>query len=73
MKWSNLFGPDVNMSPADMKEFIADLTPEEYQLVDVRQPKEYEQEHIPGAMLIPVKELPDRLDELDSTKPTFVY
>ena len=56
-----------------MKNFIAEHKPEEYQLLDVRQPKEYEKEHLPGAKLIPVKELMDRLDELDPAKPTFVY
>lgn len=73
MNWRNLFASDVNMNPADMKSFIAEHKPEEYQLLDVRQPKEYEKEHIPGAKLIPVKELMDRLDELDPSKPTFVY
>ena len=28
---------------------------------------------IPGAISIPVGQLPDRLDELDATKPTVVY
>ena len=73
MNWKSLFGSDVNMSPADVKNFIAEHKPEEYQLLDVRQPKEYEKEHLPGSKLIPVKELSDRLDELDPTKPTFVY
>ena len=73
MNWKSLFGSDVNMSPADVKDFIAEHKPEEYQLLDVRQPKEYEKEHLPGSKLIPVKELTDRLDELDPAKPTFVY
>jgi rhodanese-related sulfurtransferase len=73
MNWKSLFSSDVNMSPADVKEFIAEHKPEEFQLLDVRQPKEYEKEHIPGAKLIPVKDLMDRLKELDPAKPTFVY
>jgi sulfur-carrier protein adenylyltransferase/sulfurtransferase len=45
----------------------------EYQLVDVRQPAEYRQEHIPGAALIPLGELDWRLYELDRRKPVIVY
>jgi rhodanese-related sulfurtransferase/rubrerythrin len=45
----------------------------EYQLIDVRQPSEYRQEHIPGAALIPLGELDWRLYELDRGKPVFIY
>jgi rhodanese-related sulfurtransferase len=37
---------------------------EEIVVVDVRQPEEYAAGHIPGAELIPLNELPDRLDEI---------
>ena len=73
MNLNSLFTETVNMSPADVKKFISEHSPEEYHLLDVRQPKEYEKEHIPGATLIPVKELIDRLGELTPGKPTFVY
>jgi len=43
------------------------------QLVDIRNPGEVEQGIIPGAMTIPVGQLPRRLDELDPTAPTVVY
>ncbi len=33
-------------------------------LLDVRQPDEYEQRHVPGAQLIPLAEVPDRMAEL---------
>jgi rhodanese-related sulfurtransferase len=39
----------------------------------VRQPNEYEEDHIPGANLIPMAELNDRLSEIDPTKPTIAY
>jgi rubrerythrin len=42
-------------------------------LLDVRQPGEYESEHLPGAKLIPLPELNQRLAELDAAKPTIVY
>lgn len=43
------------------------------QLVDIRNPGEVEQGAISGATLIPVGQLPNRLDELDSNAPTVVY
>jgi sulfur-carrier protein adenylyltransferase/sulfurtransferase len=64
----------VSTWPAEkVRGFLNEKTPEEYNLVDVRQPKEYEQGHLPGAHLIPVGELPNRLAELDPAKPTIVY
>jgi len=64
----------VSTWPAEkIREFLNQKSPGEYNLVDVRQPKEYEQGHLPGAQLIPVGELPNRLGELDPTKPTIVY
>ena len=43
------------------------------QLVDIRNPGETEHGTIPGAVTIPVGQLPGRLDELDSDAPTVVY
>ncbi|MCX6141051.1 MAG: rhodanese-like domain-containing protein [Candidatus Kapabacteria bacterium] len=34
-------------------------------LLDVRQPEEYAEQHIPNSILIPLGELPDRVDELE--------
>lgn len=44
-----------------------------FTLLDVRQPREYHDEHIPGARLIPLGELSDRLSEIDRNIPTIVY
>ncbi len=41
-------------------------------ILDVRQPEEYESGHIPGSTLIPLGELPDRLDELQGDEPIVV-
>ena len=56
-----------------VQDFLADKKTEDYNLVDVRQPGEYEKSHLPGAKLIPVGELQDRLRELDPKKPTITY
>ena len=41
-------------------------------LIDVRQPHEYEEFHVPGAVLIPLNELPERLAELPSVSPLYI-
>ena len=54
-----------------MGERMADVP--ELQIVDVRNPGELVEGTIPGAVNIPVGQLPDRTDELDPRKPTVVY
>ncbi len=41
-------------------------------LVDVREPDEYVAGHVPGAMLIPMGQLANRMRELDKSSPVFV-
>ncbi len=43
------------------------------QVLDVREPWEYELAHIPGAVLIPLGELVERVGELDLARPVAVY
>ena len=62
-----------SMSADEAKKLLAEKKPDEYNLVDVRQPGEYESDHIPGANLIPMAELKGRLHEIDPDKPTVVY
>ncbi len=45
----------------------------DYVLIDVRQPDEYSQGHIPGSVLIPLGEIPQRLGELPVDKDVVVY
>ena len=67
------FKPVSTWSAEKIREFLNQNSQEEYNLVDMRQPEEYEQGHLPGARLIQVGELPNRLGELDPNKPTIVY
>ena len=73
MNLKNFFTPGKNMQPDEAKVFIRKHKTSTFQLVDVRQPKEYQREHLPGAILIPLKELIDRKDELDQNKTLLVY
>ena len=60
-------------SADEVREFLREKNPEDFNLIDVRQPGEYEQGHLPGAQLIPVGELDARAKELDPNKPTVTY
>lgn len=41
-------------------------------LVDVREPNEYADGHVPGAILVPLGDVPDRVDAFRSDAPTYV-
>ncbi len=67
------FKPVSTWSVEKIRGFLNQKSQDEYNLVDVRQLEEYEIRHLPGARLIPIGELPNRLGELDPNKPTIVY
>jgi len=69
----NYFKPVSTWLPEKVRLFLKEKNSGEYNLVDVRTPEEYETGHLPGARLIPVGELADRLSELDPKKTTVVY
>ena len=73
MKWTSLFSKTSNISATDAKEYLKTHPQSSFQLVDVRQPKEYQEQHIPGAVLIPLNELGKRAGELRADLPTIVY
>lgn len=73
MKILDYFKRVSTWQPDTVRAFLNENREGEYNLVDVRTPKEYEEGHLPGARLIPVAELPERLTELDPQKPTVVY
>jgi rhodanese-related sulfurtransferase/rubrerythrin len=73
MKWKQFFTPVRSFSASDAKAFMNDKHAETFTLLDVRQPEEYEDRHLPGAKLIPVADIGSRIDELDADKPTIVY
>ena len=68
-----LFTPVKSINVDEAKKFIAEHPEGAYTLLDVRQPGEYEGEHIPGAKLVPLPALKDGLRQLDSQKPVLVY
>lgn len=73
MLWGKLFTPVKSLEPDKVRNYMALHQEGTYALVDVRQPGEYEKEHIPGARLIPLPDLGDSLNKLDPDKPIIVY
>lgn len=73
MRWRQFFTPVQSFNADQARQYLADQPPEQVTILDVRQPQEYQQGHIPGAKLIPLAQLGDRLDEIDPNKPTVVY
>lgn len=51
---------------------LADLLAGGARLIDVREPDEYAEARVPGAVLIPLAEVPDRLDEFRGDGTTYV-
>ena len=70
---SDYFKPVISMTAEEAREYMKGKDPGDFNLVDVRQPKEYERTHLAGARLIPVGELHSRVRELDPAKPTITY
>ena len=46
---------------------------DDIQIIDVREPNEYEVARIPGSKLIPLKEVVGRADEIDPNRETVVH
>jgi rhodanese-related sulfurtransferase len=55
------------------RDQVSALTGKEAQLVEVLPADEYRWAHLPGAVNLPLKELDDRLAELDRSRPVIVY
>jgi len=67
------FKPVATLTAEEVRAFLRERSAESYNLIDVRQPGEYESGHLPGARLITMAELANRLGELDRSKPTITY
>lgn len=61
------------ITAAELKEKMDDEAADSFVILDIRDEAAYEQEHIPGAISIPMDELGYRLFVLDKTKDIIVY
>ena len=73
MKWREFLTPVKSMDAQEAKAYMAGHREGTFTLLDVRQPGEYEKSRIPGAKLIPLPELDERLKELAPDSPLIVY
>ena len=73
MRWKQFFTPVQSFDAVEADDYMRRSSADAYTLLDVRQPKEYESEHLPGAKLVPLPDLGERIGELDAAKPTLVY
>jgi len=73
MRWKKLFTPVENLDADSVRQYMKEHREGTFTLLDVRQPAEYEKLHLPGAKLIPLPELTDRLEELNLDEPLIVY
>lgn len=73
MQWKQFFTPVDSIDAQQGKKIMAETPASDIIILDVRQPKEYEASHLPGARLVPLPELTSRLSELDPEKPILVY
>jgi len=77
MKLSSAVDEIKTLSPAEVKAILDEDKRGEFLLIDVRQPVEYEEGHLPGSVLMPLDELESRRDELFrelySGRKTIIY
>ena len=73
MKWRQFFTPVSSIDWQEAERMVEQRGADQVVFLDVRQPSEYEASHRPGAVLMPMGELDDRLQELDSNKAIVVY
>jgi len=59
--------------PDELEEYIRTHKEGSYLILDVRQPEEYEESHLPGSKLVPLPTLSEALAQMDKVKDTIVY
>ena len=73
MRWKQFLTPVESINGQQARNLSQKAEDGNVLYLDVRQPKEYEQEHLPGAKLIPLGDLGGRVNELDPNQPTVIY
>ena len=73
MRWKQFLTPVKSFDADQARNYMGNRDSDELTILDVRQSNEYEGGHISGAKLIPLPDLPERIQEIDPKKPTVVY
>jgi len=72
MGFQELLGKVDFWSPDDLRTCLENLHPDDLQLIDIRPLAEYVAQHLPGAVRIPVEDLPQLAKDFDTEKLTIV-
>ncbi len=62
---------DLEIEPGEVSQMLA--RGDEFLLVDVREPWEYETARIEGSVLVPLREIPGNVSRLPDTDPIILY
>lgn len=62
-----------HLYPDEVEDLQRSQREEKYLLIDVRQPEEYASSHIPGARLLPLPELEERISEIPVGRDVIFY
>ncbi len=73
MKWMQFFTPVSSITWEEAHQLVDQIPDHDVTFLDVRQPKEYNRAHLPGAKLIPLGDVDSRLEELEKDKPIVIY
>ena len=60
-----------DLTPQQVQQALQDVA--ELKILDVRSPAEHDQHHMTGATLIPMQEIPTRMQELDPSAAYLIY
>ena len=63
----------TNLTGEQFRQYLDKRNEKYFQLVDVRQPNEYTEGHIPGANLLPLSDLMEKLSELSKDRDLLFY
>ena len=63
----------IALDSEQLRRYVEDHSEKDYLLVDVRQPAEYREGHIPGAIILPLMELESKLFELPADRDLVFY
>ena len=73
MNIADIFTKVNEITADDTKDLISKKPLDKLEILDVRQPAEYERGHITGAKLLPLSTLADNIDKLDASKTIVTY
>jgi rhodanese-related sulfurtransferase/rubrerythrin len=72
-KIADIFTKVDAISADEARKLIADKSKTAVEVVDVREPAEYREKHLPGALLLPLSGLPDNMHKLNADGTVITY